>query len=130
MSPTASLPAFLPPRRRFVLEWEADLQVVTIDYQPDSSLLRLPTHVVEELPQLRRLPLDRLLARVALDDDRLIEQQPPALGIVAPDASALRESRRPAEQRPQDAQRLVDPMHLVDRPVIAIPARDEQHQQR
>ena len=52
MSLTPTLPDFLAPRRRFVFQREADLQVVTIDYQPDRSLLSLSAHAVEKLPQL------------------------------------------------------------------------------
>src|SRR5437762_12006927 len=35
MSLTSSLPAFLPPRRRGVLQREADLQVAAVDHQAD-----------------------------------------------------------------------------------------------
>jgi hypothetical protein len=55
------------------------------------------------------LPVQRFLGRVALDDDRLIEQQLAALGAVPPDALALGEGRRSAEALPEDLQRLADP---------------------
>ena len=108
---------------------EADLQVLVVDHQPDGSLPRLATHPVEEVPQRRHLLFDRWLARIALDDDRLVEQELAALGVVAPDASALREGGRPAEERAQDVQRLLDPEPLIDGLVVTILAGDEQDQQ-
>ena len=52
------------------------------------------------------VPLKQVLAGVALDDDRLVEQQLAALGVVTPDAPALREGGGSAEQRAQHLQRL------------------------
>ena len=61
--------------------------------------LCLAAHPVQERLQLSGSAFDRLLAGIALDDDRLVEKQLAALGIIPPDAFALGEGGRPAEQR-------------------------------
>ena len=76
------------------------------------------------------LLLQHLLAGIALDDHRLVEQELAALGVVTPDATTLRKGGGSAEQRAQYVQCLLHPIRLIDGLVAAIMARDEQHQQR
>jgi hypothetical protein len=121
--------AFGPPGRGDVFQREADLQVIAVDDQADRSLPGLAAHAAEEFTEGFDVPLQQGLAGIALDDDRLVEQQPAALGVVTPDATALREGSGSAEQRAQHFQRLLDPEPLVDGLVAAILARDEQHEQ-
>ncbi len=71
-----------------------------------------------------------MLACVAVDDNRVVKQKLPALGIVAPNAVAPRKGGRPAEQCAKHVQSLLHPIPLVDRLVAAILARDKRHQQR
>jgi hypothetical protein len=61
-----------------------------------------------------RPALDRLFAGVALEDHWLIEEELAALGVIPPDAFALREGGGPAEQRAECLQCLLDPIALID----------------
>jgi hypothetical protein len=81
--------AFRLPRRRGLFQGEADFKVVVVDHQSDSSLPRLASHPIAKVPQRWHLLLDRMLACVALNDDRLVKQELAALGVVTPDAPTL-----------------------------------------
>jgi hypothetical protein len=88
------------------------------------------SHPVKKGSQGRCLLLQDLLACVALDDHRLIEEQYAALGIVTPDAPALGKGRRTAEKRSQHGHGFAYPKLLVNRFVGPVLAWDEQDQQR
>ena len=96
---------------------------------PTAPCLRLASHPVQKVPQRFHLLLKQILAGIALDDNRLVEQEDAILSVVAPDASALRKGGGPAEQRAQHLQCLVDPVRLIDGLVASILTRDEEHEQ-
>src|SRR5437773_138145 len=61
------------------------------------TLAGVGAHAVQEITQGGCLPLQDLLARVALDDHGFVEEQSAAPGIIAPYAFALRERCGAAE---------------------------------
>ena len=84
------------------------LQVIAIDYRSDRSLLRLRAHADQKFPQPCRRPRNQPLAGVALDDDRLVVARAyRPTGIVAPDATTLRETMAP----PNNSPRIRAPVH-------------------
>jgi hypothetical protein len=53
---------------------------------------------VEKVPQRGHLLVNQMLARVAVDNDRVIKQKLPALGVVPPNTLISWKGRRPTEQ--------------------------------
>jgi hypothetical protein len=116
--------------RRGIFQWKSDLELMVVDNQSDGSLPRLTSHPVEKVPQHGHLLVNHLLARVALDHNRVIEQELTTLGVVTPNAFATREGSGPTKQCAKHFQSFLDPVPLVDGPIAAILAGDKQHQQR
>jgi hypothetical protein len=127
-----NLPPFLAfrlPGRWGVLQGKADFKIIVFNHQSDGSLPGLASHPAEKIPQRGHLLFNQMLAFVSLNDDRLVKQELAALGVVTPDATALRKGGGPAEHGAQHVQCLFDPEPLIDGLVAAILARDEQDQQ-
>ena len=82
--------------------------------RPTAPCLCLTAHAVEKFTQFDHLVFNDMLARVALDDNRLIKQELAALGVVTPYSPALRKGGRPAEQSAKHIQRFLDPIRLID----------------
>src|SRR5262249_19570541 len=83
---------FLPfgCRGRGFFQRGRDLKVLAVDDQADRPLAGLPPDPMEEVPQGGHLLVDQSLVRVALDHNRLVEQELAPLCVVTPDASAFR----------------------------------------
>src|SRR5262249_43435656 len=150
--PAPGLPPWLPRRPRFarcflpllsisflarsllrlwrILQRKAYLQIVAVDHQPDRSLPGFATHAMQERTQFHRVLLNRLLARVALDDDWFVKEQSATLGVITPHTRPLGKSRGPTEQVAQNMECFINPSLLVNSLVATVLARDEQHQQR
>src|SRR5262249_51733669 len=79
-------------------EWKRDFQVIPINHQPDGALPRLFSHVHEELPQPGSLGLKERLGGITIHHDRLVQHQAAVLGIVPPDALAVRKGGSPAKE--------------------------------
>jgi hypothetical protein len=95
------LPPFLCfwlPSSGGVVQGEADFKVVVVNHQADRSLSCLTSHPVEKVPQRGHLLVNQMLARVAVDNDRVIKQKLPALGVVPPNTLTPWKGRRPTEQ--------------------------------
>ena len=85
--------------------------------------------VHEEPPQPGSLGLKERLGGITINHDGLVKHQPTALGIVAPDALALRKGGRPAKELAQGFQGPVHPRVLVNGLGIAVHTGDEQDEQ-
>src|SRR5262249_32638158 len=115
---------------RPTLQGEADLQVIPVDDYAHRTLPRLRPHPHEEFVQWIHLLIQRFLAGVTLDHDRLIKQQYAALRVISPHPPPLRERRRAPETYPKHLQGFTDPIALVDRLIRPILVRYVQHDQR
>src|SRR5262249_11470550 len=95
-------------------EWKRDFQVIPINHQSDGALPRLFSKVHGELPPPGSLAPKERCGGITIHHDRLVKHQPPALGIVAPYAPALRKGGSPAKELAQGFQCPVHPRGLVN----------------
>jgi hypothetical protein len=107
-----------------------DFKVIPVDDQPHGALRGLRSHLNQKRPQFIGAGFQCRLVGVAVDDDRLIKHQPAPAPIIAPHSAALRKRRCSAELPAQEFQRGRQLSLLFDGPLIAVLARNEQHQQR
>jgi hypothetical protein len=116
--------------RRGFFQRKSDLKVIVVNNQSDRSLPRLTSHPVEKVSQHGHRLVNQLFACVALDDNRVIEQELATLGVVTSNTFAPWKGSCPTEQCAKHIESFLDPIPLVDGLIAAILARDKQHQQR
>jgi hypothetical protein len=73
---------------------------------------------------------DSLLASIALNNHRLVEEKPSSLAVITPNAFSLWKRGRSTKQRAECRSRFSHPIALIDVPTGSVLARDEQHKER
>lgn len=103
--------------------------VDVVDYDADLALIGRAAHFPAELTEgsLLRRTFDVSRQGITVDDHRFIPYEAAAAFVVAPNATRPRKRRRPAEQRTQQLQRSASPAFLIHRVLVAIDARQEEH---